>query len=157
MKIPALLIILLAAFLLSGCAEESLTSNQSPIQTPSQTSTPSPTPTPMPTPISMLSGSDGRQTRKVTKILEGAISGYSCEEYCDGPCYLTITDKEGNEHTGSCWARPCTKWNDKGMMPNSYKGRRVRATLENETEYDSEGKDQGAIDSFTKIQFLTVR
>lgn len=124
---------------------------------PSATVQNTPSPTAMPTtpPVPKQSNPDGLQTKKVTKILEGTISGYECGGYCDAPCWLTITDDEGTDHAEVCWTRLCDKWYDNGQtMPERYKGKRVRVTVEKATDYDSEGNDHGTWSVVKKIKFL---
>lgn len=91
------------------------------------------------------------QKRKAAKIIEGTISRYECGDNC----YLTITDKKGKEHTGLCTAHPlCTKWNREVMMPDSYKGKRVKVTIGKGTQFDGGGNVMGTMDAFTRIQLL---
>lgn len=92
------------------------------------------------------------QKRKAAKIIEGTISGYLCGDNC----YLTITDKRGKEHTGLCSAPVCRKWNAVAMMPDSYKGKRVRVTIGKGTLLTYDGHVVGTSDAFTSIQFLTA-
>jgi hypothetical protein len=68
---------------------------------------------------------------------------------------LTITDEKGKEHTGLCTARPlCTRWNAEVMMPDSYKGRRVRITISKGTLLTGGGDVAGTMDAFATIQFI---
>lgn len=92
------------------------------------------------------------QKRKAAKIIEGTISGYLCGDNC----YLTITDKRGKEHTGLCSAPVCRKWNAVAIMPDSYKGKRVKVTIGKGTLLTYDGHVVGTSDAFTSIQFLTA-
>jgi hypothetical protein len=89
------------------------------------------------------------QKRKAAKIIEGTISGY----YCGDNCYLTITDNKGKEHTGLCTAPVCTKWNENAMMPDSYKGKRVKVTVGKGRRLTGAGDVVDTMDAFTRIQF----
>jgi hypothetical protein len=100
-------------------------------------------------------GGGGESTKKgkskAAKTIEGTISGYECGDNC----YLTITDQKGKEHTGLCTAHPlCTRWNAEVMMPDSYKGKRVKVTIGKGTQLDGSGNVMGPMDAFTRIQFL---
>jgi hypothetical protein len=95
----------------------------------------------------------GAQKRKAARIIEGTISGYECGDNC----YLTIIDKTGKQHIGLCTAHPlCTKWNREVMMPDSYKGKRVRVTVGKGTQLTGSGDVVGTMDAFTRIQLLTA-
>jgi hypothetical protein len=97
-------------------------------------------------------GGESRKRGKgeAAKIIEGTISGYECGDNC----YLTITDQKGIEHIGLCTARPiCTNWNQNAMMPNSYKGKRVRVTIGKGAQLTGAGEAVGTVDAFIRIQF----
>jgi hypothetical protein len=88
------------------------------------------------------------QKRKAAKIIEGTISNY----YCGDNCYLTITDNKGKEYTGLCTAPVCTKWNENAMMPDIYKGRRVKVTVGKGRRLTGAGDVVDTMDAFTRIQ-----
>ncbi|HEY6802935.1 MAG TPA: hypothetical protein VI306_05080 [Pyrinomonadaceae bacterium] len=90
------------------------------------------------------------QKRKAPRIVEGTISKFECGDNC----YLTITDKNGTEHTGLCLASICNAWTAEQTMPPRYKGRSVRATLGKGKQYDGAGHVMGTVDAFTRIQIL---
>lgn len=92
------------------------------------------------------------QKRKAAKIIEGTISDYACGDNC----YLTIIDRKGKEHIGLCTAPVCSKWNRDVMMPDSYRGKRVRVTIGKGKQLTGAGEVVGTMDAFTSVQFLTA-
>jgi len=89
------------------------------------------------------------EAAKQKKVIDGTISGYRCGDNC----YLTIVDKNGKEHTGLCVASPlCDKWNEEVMMPNSFKGKKVRVSIGKGIQLDGDGNEIGTMDAFTTIQ-----
>jgi hypothetical protein len=90
------------------------------------------------------------KSAKVTKVIEGTIAGFGCGDNC----YLTITDKKGKEHTGLCSAPLCNEWNAQGMMPERYKGTRVKVTVSRGTRFDGAGRVVDTFEAFTKIRLL---
>jgi|CXWL01.1.fsa_nt_gi hypothetical protein len=90
------------------------------------------------------------QNKNATRTIAGTISGFECGDNC----YLTITDDKGKVHSGLCAARACDAWNDETVMPEGYKGKRVKVTVGRGTQYDGSGRVAGKMDAFTKIQFL---
>jgi hypothetical protein len=91
------------------------------------------------------------QKGKATKIIEGTISGYECGDNC----YLTITDQKGKKHEALCSAPLlCRQWNKRAMMPDSYKGKRVKVTIGKGKRFDGEGNVVDTSDAFTKLELL---
>lgn len=83
-------------------------------------------------------------------VLEGTISEYMCGDNC----YLTIIDKQGEEHAGLCGAALCEKWNEAGDMPIQFKGLTVRVTVGKGYQYDGEGNVMDEMDEFKKVDLL---
>ena len=83
-------------------------------------------------------------------LIEGTISEYICGDNC----YLTIVDKNGEEHGGLCGAALCEKWNEAGDMPVQFKGRAVRVTVGKGYQYDGEGNVMDEVDEFKKVDLL---
>lgn len=92
------------------------------------------------------------QKRKAARVIEGTISDFECGDNC----YLTIADENGKEHTGLCSAPLCTSWVAEQMMPESYKGKRVKVTIGKEKRFDGAGNLVDTADAFTQIQLLTA-
>lgn len=93
--------------------------------------------------------SPNAEAAKEKRVIEGTISGYECGDNC----YLTIKDKNGKERTGLCVASPlCDQWNEKTSMPGSFKGKKVKVSVEKGKQLDAEGNEMGSMDAFTTIQ-----
>ena len=84
------------------------------------------------------------------KTLEGIITGYDCGDNC----YLSITDKQGEEHSGLCTAPLCEAWNQAAEMPASFLNKRVKASVGTDTQYDGGGTSMGEMDAFESITVL---
>ncbi len=91
-----------------------------------------------------------KQSSGNTRTIEGVISSYECGDNC----YLTITDKRGEDHSGLCAADLCTPWNDVAAMPSSFKNRKVKASIGTGTQYDGAGNVMGEMDAFESITLL---
>ncbi|WP_051543447.1 SH3 domain-containing protein [Thiothrix lacustris] len=85
------------------------------------------------------------------KTLEGTITAYECGDNC----YLTITDKQGVEHSGLCSAPLCDAWNEVAEMPAKFKNKKVKASVGTGTQYDGSGTTaMGEMDAFEAITLL---
>ena len=83
------------------------------------------------------------------RTVVGVIAAYECGDNC----YLTIRDKNSNEHTGLCAAHECQSWNQQAVMPKSFLGKRVQVTIESADQYDGEGNIVRQMEAFTQILF----
>lgn len=84
------------------------------------------------------------------KTLEGVITSYECGDNC----YLTITDKQGDAHSGLCTAPLCDSWNEIAEMPASYQNKKVKVGISIGKQYDAAGNVMGEMDAFETITLL---
>ncbi|OQX02293.1 MAG: hypothetical protein BWK73_43245 [Thiothrix lacustris] len=90
------------------------------------------------------------KTSAKTRTLEGVITSYECGDNC----YLTITDKQGTEHSGLCTAPLCEAWNEMAEMPANFQNKRVKASVGTGTQQDGSGNVMGEMDAFEVITLL---
>ncbi len=83
------------------------------------------------------------------KTLKGKIARFECGDNC----YLILTDKKGEEHTGLCSAPECDPWNEVAEMPAKFVGRKVTVTIEQGQQTDADGNVMGEMDAYTSIKF----
>lgn len=81
------------------------------------------------------------------KIISGAISKFDCEQDI---CLLTIVDQKGEEHEGLISDKRYDKWNQDSKMPDEFKGKKVKVTVEE----SQGGHGRGSSDDFIKIELL---
>jgi hypothetical protein len=93
---------------------------------------------------------DKPKTSTKTTTLEGVITSYECGDNC----YLTITDKQGTEHSGLCTAPLCAAWNEAAEMPANFQNKRVKASVGTGTQQDGSGNVMGEMDAFEVITLL---
>jgi uncharacterized protein len=90
------------------------------------------------------------KTSATDKTLDGVITSFECGDNC----YLTITDKQGEQHSGLCSAPLCDAWNMASEMPAKFKNQKVTATVGTGTQYDGGGNVMGEMDAFAAITLL---
>lgn len=93
---------------------------------------------------------DESHTTKASKTLEGLITSYECGDNC----YLVITDKQGEQHSGLCTATLCEPWNEVAEMPTKFQNQKVKVTVGTGTQYDGGGNVMGEMDAFETIKLL---
>jgi uncharacterized protein len=95
--------------------------------------------------------SSSEASSKTLRTLEGKITAYECGDNC----YLTITDKQGVEHSGLCSAPLCDAWNEAVEMPDKFMNKKVKASVGTGTQYDGSGTTaMGEMDAFEAITLL---
>ena len=83
--------------------------------------------------------------------IEGKIDSYDCGDNC----YLTIIDQNGKERSGLCTSESfCQEWNEKAEMPDSFKGKAVKAIIGSGVQYDGEGNVMGSMAAFEHIELI---
>lgn len=105
------------------------------------------------TSLCFLSPAHAGNKKPASKTLVGTISEFECGDNC----YLTITDKKGQEHNALCHddsicEKLMTAQEDKKL--GGYKGKKVKVTVGTGNQVDGNGTVMGTMDAFIKIQLL---
>jgi len=80
------------------------------------------------------------------RTVVGTIKDYGCGDFC----HLTVVDARGKKHSALCGAPLCEAWSNAEVMPRRFLGRKVRATVTNESvEYEGQ---TSRFDIFSKIE-----